>query len=168
MRKYLKCMSEKDSVPADNSTLVPHDGSKGSGRVSDVERMVEQTRSTLVPASSPAEERKQAVLDQWGPVYRDAAQGLIMHAFNKNPELFDEMFGMVDLELKARKAKYPELLYVATYRGISSGGWARYIRLDFPEPDAILGPSPTSLESLLRAKYPSLFSDLEPFVPPSL
>lgn len=105
---------------------------------------------------------------QHAETFRLAAQVLASQIHNLSDNDFGEFYALYSAEVARLRAKYPNYNKVATLRGLVNGGTDAWTAVDFPGDDAILGPNPNSVESKLRAKFPTAFPpDLPAFVLPT-
>jgi hypothetical protein len=105
---------------------------------------------------------------QHAETYRLAARELLGRYMNLTGEDFDAACALVSTELIRRREKYPHTYNtVATYRGLNSSSKDTWTAVDFAGDDAILGSNQNSVESKLRAQFPTVFEDLPEFVPPA-
>ncbi len=108
-----------------------------------------------------------AYVRQWGMHFHRAAEAVAAQTFNLGDVEFQAAQAFIAAEVERRRAKYPNYNRVATGRGLIGAGTDVWTQVDFPGEDAILGPHPKSVESQLRMRYPTVYSALAPFVPPS-
>lgn len=109
-----------------------------------------------------------AYVKQHAETFRLAARELLGRYMNLPGEDFEAACALVSAELIQRREKYPRTYNtVATYRGLNSSSKDAWTAADFSGDDAILGLNQNSVESKLRAQFPTAFADLAPFVPPS-